>query len=286
GRGRPRRTGLACTLGPQFGFQRRRDHMPDIDVRHFAEHRNQIIAHFGILELAPVVINAFFEQRGAEPLHHPTPDLLIDQLRVDDRAAILHHPMLQQLDEAGIGIDLQPGSLHAIGKCKGIFARDELPRRYQFWLKAGRQGVGTEINDPGQFPQFDAWSAITDIHNAIVDDIQLTRRRLQYGCSDTEDVLAQHFGGLEPGLAADAGTTGGPGTATIGCVVGIAQDTRTRSIETPSTLPAICAVSDSDPCPCSVMLVWQTTAPWASSRTATPSCDDILAPPTPQNDAL
>src|SRR3981189_2315068 len=30
--------------------------------------------------------------------------------------------------------------------------------------------------------------------------------------------------------------------------------TRTRSIETPSTLPTICAVSDSDPCPCSVML--------------------------------
>ena len=52
-------------------------------------------------------------------------------------------------------------------------------------------------------------------------------------------------------------------------------------METPSTLPTICAVSDSEPCPCSVMLVWQITDPWASSRTATPSCDDILAPPTP-----
>ena len=37
--------------------------------------------------------------------------------------------------------------------------------------------------------------------------------------------------------------------------------TRTRAIETPSTLPTIWAVSDSEPCPCSVMLVWQITEP-------------------------
>jgi len=57
--------------------------------------------------------------------------------------------------------------------------------------------------------------------------------------------------------------------------------TRTRSIETPSTLPTICAVSDSEPWPCSVMLVWQMIEPAASIRTATPSCDEIFAPPTP-----
>ena len=52
-------------------------------------------------------------------------------------------------------------------------------------------------------------------------------------------------------------------------------------MDTPSTLPTICAVSDSEPWPCSVRLVWQITAPVASSRTVTPSCDEIRAPPTP-----
>ena len=57
--------------------------------------------------------------------------------------------------------------------------------------------------------------------------------------------------------------------------------TRTRSMGTPSTLPTICAVSASEPCPCSVMLVWQVTDPVASIRNDTPSCDEIFAPPTP-----
>jgi len=42
-----------------------------------------------------------------------------------------------------------------------------------------------------------------------------------------------------------------------------------------------CAVIASDPCPCSVMLVWHTTEPVASSFTDTPSCEEIRAPPTP-----
>src|SRR5712671_4567141 len=65
-----------------------------IDVRHFTGHRDQIVGHVGIGELAPFVINALFEQRCAEALHHPAPDLFIDQLRIDDRTAILDHPML------------------------------------------------------------------------------------------------------------------------------------------------------------------------------------------------
>ncbi len=71
-------------------------------------HRNQIVSHIGVGELTTFVIHAFLEQRGAEALHHATPDLLINQLGVDDGAAILDHPVLQQLHKAGVGIDLQP----------------------------------------------------------------------------------------------------------------------------------------------------------------------------------
>src|SRR3954468_19156141 len=101
--------------------------MPDIYVWHFTGHRNQIIGHVGVGELAAFVIHAFLEQRGAKALYYATSDLLIDQLWIDDGAAILDHPMLQQLHKAGIGIDLQPGGLNAIGERKRVFARDKMP---------------------------------------------------------------------------------------------------------------------------------------------------------------
>ena len=82
--------------------------MPHIYIGHFAGHRNQIIGHVSVRQLAALVVDAFLEQRSAEALYHPTPDLLVNQLRIDDRTAIFHHPMLEQLDEAGIGVDFNP----------------------------------------------------------------------------------------------------------------------------------------------------------------------------------
>ena len=82
--------------------------MPDIDIRHLTGHRNQIVGHVGVGELTAFIILTFLEQRSTEALYHTTPDLLVDELRVDDGAAILDDPMLQQLDKAGVDIDLEP----------------------------------------------------------------------------------------------------------------------------------------------------------------------------------
>ena len=112
------------------------------------------------------------EQRGAKPLHHPTPDLLVDQLRIDNRAAVLDHPVLQQFDEAGVGIDLQPRGLYTVSKGEGILSRDKMPCRHQFGPNAGRQRIGAKINDPGQLTQFNARRAIADVHDIIVDDVE------------------------------------------------------------------------------------------------------------------
>ena len=171
-----------------------------------------------------LVVDAFFEQRGTEALHHPTPDLLVDQLRIDDRAAILDDPVLQQLDEAGIGIDLEPRRLNAVGKGKRIFARDKMAGRHQFGLNARRQRVRTKINDTREFVQFDARHTVAGIHDNIVDDIKFTGRRLQDGGGNVENIPAQHLCGLKRRLAADAGAARGPGAAAIGRVVGIAEN--------------------------------------------------------------
>ena len=82
--------------------------MSYINIGHFAGHRNQVIGHIGVGQLAALIIDAFLEQRRTEALHYTAPDLLVDQLRIDDRAAILDHPMPEKLDEAGIDINFKP----------------------------------------------------------------------------------------------------------------------------------------------------------------------------------
>ena len=41
------------------------------------------------------------------PLHDAAADLLVDEQRVDHPAAILNHPVFQQADVSGLGIELQ-----------------------------------------------------------------------------------------------------------------------------------------------------------------------------------
>ena len=130
----------------------------------------------------------------------------------------------EQLDEAGVGVDFQPGGLNAIGEGERIFARHEMARRHQFGLDARRQRVGPEIDDPREFAQLHARRAIAGIHDRIVDDVEFGRRGLQDGGRDIEDVPAQNLRRLECGLAADAGAARGPGAAAIGRIVGIAEN--------------------------------------------------------------
>src|SRR4051812_46004091 len=121
------RAGLACALGTQLRFRRRRYHVAHIYIGHFARHRHQVIGHIGVGELAPLIVNAFLEQRCAEPLHHAAPDLLVNQLRVDDGAAILHDPVPEQLDEPGVDVDLEPRGLNAVREGKRIFTGYVMP---------------------------------------------------------------------------------------------------------------------------------------------------------------
>ena len=82
--------------------------MADVNIRHFAGHGHEIIGHIGVGELAALIINAFFEQGCAQALHYATAYLLVDELWIDDRPAILDHPVFEQLDETGFGIDFEP----------------------------------------------------------------------------------------------------------------------------------------------------------------------------------
>ena len=180
--------------------------MADLDIGHLRGHRHQIIGHGGVGELAALVINAVLEERRAQPLDHAAADLLVDELRVDDRAAILDHPVLEQADEAGVGIDLQPGALDAICEGEGIFARYEMAHRHHLSLEARRQGVGAEIDDPAQLGQADALTAAFGIDDILADDVQAVRFGLKDGRRGGKNIPAQETTGLPGRLAANAGT--------------------------------------------------------------------------------
>ena len=159
----------------------------------------------------PLVVETILEQRAAEPLHDAAAHLLIHKLRIDHRAAIFHAPMLQELDEAGIGIDFQIGRLDAVGEGEGPAARHIMARRHHLGLEAGRQRIGPEIADARNFGERDALArrAFVD-HDAFIY-VERLGLRLQDRGRRFQHILAQRLARLPRRFAADAGRARGPG---------------------------------------------------------------------------
>src|SRR6185295_19761787 len=98
--------------------------MSAFDVGHFRCHRHQIVGHVAIEKLTALVVKALFKQCRADALYHAAADLLVDELRIDDGAAVLHAPMFQKLYEAGVDIDFKIARLDTVGERKWPCARD------------------------------------------------------------------------------------------------------------------------------------------------------------------
>ena len=153
--------------------------MADVDVGHLGRHRHQVIRHVAVEQLALRVVDAVLEQRGADPLHHAAADLLVDELRVDHGAAILDHPMAQQLDEPGLGIDFEIGRLDAVGERERVGARHVMAGRHQLGLEAGRQGVGAKIGDARDLIERDALASAIGVDHDAGADVELSGFGLQ-----------------------------------------------------------------------------------------------------------
>ena len=196
--------------------------MRDFDVRHLARHRHQIIGQRTVGELTVVVIDAFFEERRAKTLHHTTTHLLVDQQRVDDAAAVFHHPVFQDLDEAGLDIDLDMGGLNAVGEGERKTLRRKVLRHGKLRLRARRQRIGTEIGDTGDLGEFDALAAAGGIDDPAGTYIEPVRLLLQDRPRQRDDVFLELARGAQRGFAADAGTTAGPHRTAMWRVFGVA----------------------------------------------------------------
>ena len=89
------------------------------DIGHLERHRHQIIGHRRVLKLAVLGIDAFLVEGAADALHHPAPDLFVDQLRVDHPAAILDRPEIENLHEAGFRSTSTSAAIAALVNTKG-----------------------------------------------------------------------------------------------------------------------------------------------------------------------
>ena len=68
----------------------------------------------------PVKGNTLLEKCRADPLNDRAPELLVHETRVDDPPAILHDPVLEKLDEAGLDVHLDVGELDSVGEGEAL----------------------------------------------------------------------------------------------------------------------------------------------------------------------
>jgi hypothetical protein len=97
--------------------------MADLDRRQFGDAGHQVIGEGDGQGLALRVVWDFLVQRGADALHDAAADLPFDDHRIDHRAAILGDREVDQLDEAGLGIDRDDRAMRRIGEDAGADLR-------------------------------------------------------------------------------------------------------------------------------------------------------------------
>src|SRR5581483_12070641 len=108
----------------------------------------------GRLELAIVICGALAE-RLSQPLHHPAVQLPVHDHRIDHRADVVDGPVTQDLDGAGIAIQLDFADMHAIreGEIRRIVERVLVEARLELaeWVvvrHVGRTRYGIETHAP------------------------------------------------------------------------------------------------------------------------------------------
>ena len=63
-----------------------------------------------------LVVGDFLVERGADALRDAALHLAVDDHRIDHRAAVLRHDIVEDLDDAGVGLDRDDDGVGAVGK--------------------------------------------------------------------------------------------------------------------------------------------------------------------------
>ena len=104
--------------------------VPVFDHRHLSRGRDQVVHERRGERVASVVIGHLFEQCAADPLHHATGDLALDDHRVDHDPAVLADDVTGKADLSGGRVDLGIG----VGWLEEEFRAVNVP-----WPQRGRR---------------------------------------------------------------------------------------------------------------------------------------------------
>ena len=120
GGGRGDGAALADALLAEARVGRRRLHVQDADLRHLGGAGQQVVGERGGQRLGLRVEAHLLVERRADALRRAAPDLAVDDHRVDQRAAVLDHDVVEDLELAGLGIDGDDGGMRRIAERAGV----------------------------------------------------------------------------------------------------------------------------------------------------------------------
>ena len=294
--------GLAGALDPQRVQRGRRLQVADLDpAGHLADVGHQEVHERRVDQLPGVVVGHPLVQRAADALGDAAVDLALDDPRVDQRAAVVHHAVAQDRDLGRVRVGLHDRGVHPGGERRTqrrVVAAPLDPRlvvlgdRRPVELAAARE-LGRRPAPRRRRRNAAGWTAPPPCRSAIpvprialdpdhpVDDLQVVRGGLQR--------LRRHPQRLRPGLAGGqrrprsrssprrGRRTCRPRSRTGGCR---RSPPRPRSTGTPSSSATIWANTVWWPWPWVVSPVATLTLPEVSTRTWPPSYGPTPVPST------
>ena len=151
--------------------------------------RHHVVAERGRERLAELVERDFLVERGADALRNPALHLPVDDHRIDHRAAVFRHRIVEKLDHAAVGIDGNDDSMGAVGEHAAAHRRLIGADRLQQGLHTGRQLLLARVRHERDLA--DADFAGGAVHRPALDarvgDVGLQKMR-----ADLLDLLDQH----------------------------------------------------------------------------------------------
>src|SRR5262245_22438005 len=105
--------GFARALDAKRIKRRFRHCVRDLHVRHFEGRRQQVVGKRGVEQLAVVIEHELLVEGIADALRHAAVNLTGKDQRIDDRAAVMHHDVFEDVKRKGLRIDLDDHGMHA-----------------------------------------------------------------------------------------------------------------------------------------------------------------------------
>ena len=174
--------------------------MRDPHRRNLRRARHHVVAERGGERLADLVVGDFLVERGADALRDAALHLAVDDHRIDHGAAVFRDRVVENFDDAGVGLDGDDHGMGAIGEhaagFRGLVGAGGVEQR----LHAGRQMLLADVGGIGDLGEADA--AGRAVHRAGLDagvgDVGLQQVR-----ADFPDLLDQHPAGARHRAAAE-----------------------------------------------------------------------------------